>query len=173
MGSLRKVKNATAAGKKIAWKIAVGLNEPHIRLTKSLVHLSPKETAVPARVHVAPILVLLFREKSVWMTMAAEKRVFVMAPHPVVLCPKLDPTRPFATKNLSVIRVNAQVRIGIGVLGRRRKPVQQAYYRLGQANLEFSLCQDLGILVIFDPFKCGVFSKIKSQNLQNDQNCRL
>ena len=116
MGSLRKVRNATAAGKKIAWKIVVGLKEPHIRLTKSLVHLSPKETAVPARVHVAPILVLLFREKSVWMTMAAEKRVFVMAPHPVVLCPKLDPTRPFATKNLSVTRVNAQVRIGIGVL---------------------------------------------------------
>ena len=110
------MKNAIAAGKMIAQKIAVGLKEQNIRQLKSLVHLSPKETAVPARVHVAPILVLLFREKSVWMTMAAEKRVFVMAPHPVVLCPKLDPTRPFATKNLSVTRVNAQVRIGNGVL---------------------------------------------------------
>ena len=47
----------TAVGKKIVRKIVVGLKELNIRHTRSLVHLSPKETAVLAKVHVAPILV--------------------------------------------------------------------------------------------------------------------
>ena len=78
----------TAVGKKIVRKIAVGLKELNIRHTRSLVHLSPKETAVLAKVHVAPILVHSTWERSVWMTMVAEKRVTAMEPPLHVLCHK-------------------------------------------------------------------------------------
>ena len=41
------------------------------------------------------------------------------------------------------------------------------------AKLQFSFYQSLTILIIFNTFKCGVFSKIKIQGLQNDQTCRF
>ena len=88
MESWKKVKNAIAAGKTTAQKIAVGLKEQNIRQLKSLVHLSPKETAVLAKVHVAPILVHLTLLKNVWTTMDAEKRASVMAPALHALCHK-------------------------------------------------------------------------------------
>ena len=84
----KSARNAIAAGKMIAQKIAVGLKEQNIRQLKSLVHLSPKETAVLAKVHVAPILVHSTWERSVWMTMVAEKRVTAMEPPLHVLCHK-------------------------------------------------------------------------------------
>ena len=77
-----------AAGKMIAQKIAVGLKEQNIRQLKSLVHLSPKETAALAKVHVAPILVHLTLVKNVWMTMDVEKKAFVMVPALHALCHK-------------------------------------------------------------------------------------
>ena len=46
------------------------------------------------------------------------------------------------------------------------------FYKPGQANLQLSLCQSLEILII-NTFICGIFSKIKIQGLQNDQNCRF
>ena len=42
-------------------------------------------------------------------------------------------------------------------------------YRPGQGNLQFSLFQSLGILIIFNNFECEIFSKIKIQGLQKDQ----
>ena len=54
------------------------------------------------------------------------------------------------------------------------KPFSRPFlYRPGQANSQFSLCQNLGILVIFITFKYGNFSRSKIQGLQNDQNCRF
>ena len=46
----------------------------------------------------------------------------------------------------------------------------KGFYRPGQANLQFSHCQNLGILANSNNLKCGIFSKIKIQGFQNDQN---
>ena len=41
------------------------------------------------------------------------------------------------------------------------------------AILTFLVTQPLGILVIFNAFKCGILSQIKIQGLQNDENCKF
>ena len=43
--------------------------------------------------------------------------------------------------------------------------VSSTKYRPGQANLLFSLCPSLGILMILNTFKCEIFSK-KKKNLK-------
>ena len=44
-------------------------------------------------------------------------------------------------------------------------------YRPGQTNLQISLCQKNSFGNLFT-FKCGIFSKVKIQGFQYDQDCR-
>ena len=46
-------------------------------------------------------------------------------------------------------------------------------YRPGQANSQFLLCQNSGIIVIFNTLKCGIFSKIKMLGLKYGQKFRF